>query len=63
VNRVRNTWHRPRDWENIDPESVKLPQTPELFAHDATAVAIERFPEAAAKVCVPALLLQDTNVK
>ncbi|BGP30964.1 hypothetical protein JCM10296v2_002726 [Rhodotorula toruloides] len=47
---VRNTWHRPRDWDNIDPESVKLPQTPELFAHDATAVAIERFTEAAAKM-------------
>ncbi|BGO96916.1 hypothetical protein JCM10021v2_000552 [Rhodotorula toruloides] len=47
---VRNTWHRPRDWDSIDPESVKLPQTPELFAYDATEVAIERFPEAAAKV-------------
>ncbi|GAA6050182.1 hypothetical protein JCM3770_000442 [Rhodotorula araucariae] len=47
---VRNTWHKPRDWDNIDPESVKLPQTPELFGHDATKHANEHFAAAAQRV-------------
>ncbi|ORY72417.1 hypothetical protein BCR35DRAFT_326278 [Leucosporidium creatinivorum] len=47
---VRNTWHKPRDWDNIDPESVKLPHSPALFGHDATAHAIAEFPAAAERV-------------
>ncbi|GJN87640.1 hypothetical protein Rhopal_000595-T1 [Rhodotorula paludigena] len=47
---VRNTWHKPRDWDNIDPESVKLPQTPELFGHDASKHTVEKFGEASARV-------------
>lgn len=48
--RVRNTWHKPRDWDNIDPESVKLPHSPALFGHDATAHAIAEFPASAERV-------------
>lgn len=47
---MRNTWHKPRDWDNIDPESVKLPHSPALFGHDATAHAISEFPASAKRV-------------
>lgn len=47
---MRNTWHKPRDWDNIDPESVKLPHSPALFGHDATAHAISEFAASAERV-------------
>ncbi|GAA5900200.1 hypothetical protein JCM6882_002272, partial [Rhodosporidiobolus microsporus] len=47
---VRNTWHRPRDWNNLDPESMKLPHSPELFGHDATAHTVAHYAEAAERV-------------
>ncbi|GAA5982305.1 hypothetical protein JCM11641_002003 [Rhodosporidiobolus odoratus] len=47
---VRNTWHKPQDWDNLDPESMKLPHSPELFGHDATAHTIAHYAEAAIRV-------------
>ncbi|GAA6034416.1 hypothetical protein JCM8097_002715 [Rhodosporidiobolus ruineniae] len=48
--KVRNTWHRPRDWDNLDPESMKLPHSPELFGHDATAHTVQHFAAVAKEV-------------
>ncbi|GAA6008494.1 hypothetical protein JCM10207_007132 [Rhodosporidiobolus poonsookiae] len=47
---VRNTWHRPRDWDNLDPESMKLPHSPELFGHDATQHTVDEYEAAKARV-------------
>ncbi|GAA5837196.1 hypothetical protein JCM11251_005282 [Rhodosporidiobolus azoricus] len=47
---VRNTWHRPRDWDNLNPDDMKLPHSPEIFGHDATAHTNAHYAEAAERV-------------
>lgn len=50
IRRVRHAWHRPRDWDNIEPASVLMPHDASIFEHDATAHAKEAFPAAVQRV-------------
>ncbi|KAH8916249.1 FAD/NAD(P)-binding domain-containing protein [Atractiella rhizophila] len=42
---TRDKWHKIADWDNIDPESIKLTPMPGLFEHDAHDYAHEKFEE------------------
>ena len=49
---MREAWHRPRDWDNIEPTSVLMPHDGTIFDHDAIAYARQEFPAAVQRVRV-----------
>jgi len=48
--KVRERWHKISEFDNLDPESIKLRHAPEILEHDATAYTIEQWPAVSARV-------------